>query len=83
MYLKRIFGAQHLCRDTDGTHVHHPILYQDSIKDLGTEYDIQKNRRNGQVIYSRQENKYPDYCPICLGFGAALIMARSDPWSET
>ena len=67
MYLRAFSVHNILCRDVDRTHVRHPLLYQDSIEDLGTEFDIQKNRRNGQVAYFRRENKYPDYCPILLG----------------
>ena len=64
----RTFSVRNiLCRDADGTRIYHPLLYQDSIEDLGTEYDIKKNRRNGQVVYFRREKKYPDYCPIRLG----------------
>ena len=30
---------------------------------VGTEYDVQKNRMNGQIITLNREPEYPDFCP--------------------
>ena len=53
-----------LYRDAMRNRVQNPLSNEKSIEELGTEYDVQKNRRNGQIIWFRRERRYPQHCPI-------------------
>ncbi len=53
-----------LYRDMDRHSVQNPLINDDLIEELGTEYDVQKNRRNGQIIWFCRERRYPKHCPV-------------------
>ena len=55
-----------LFRDKDRMIVHDPLLRPDLIKAVGTRYVVQKNRRNGQVMwYSRDETNHSFCLVVC------------------
>jgi len=43
-----------------------PLIHEDECEEVGPEYEVQKNRRNGQIIWFRRERRYPEYCPVIL-----------------
>ena len=43
-------------------------------KELGTEFDVQKDRMNGQITNHKRPPTYPEYCPVTL---ALKIIARA------
>jgi hypothetical protein len=60
--------------DKDGALVKLPLRNRSLIKKLGTLYDIQKNRMNGQIIKFERVLGHPNYCPVEL---ALRILARA------
>jgi hypothetical protein len=53
--------------DKQGQRVKEPLLDEGNILDVGTQFDVQKNRVNGQVMYFRREDDFPRYCPVRAG----------------
>ena len=51
-------------RDSNRDRVSYPLVERARIEELGTEYEVQKNRRNGQIIWFRRERRYPLHCPV-------------------
>ena len=45
----------------------------DSVARIATEYDIQKNRVNGQLITFSREDRYPDFCPVRLALSIVQL----------
>ena len=56
-----------LFRDEDEILIKYPLIKRASVCNLGTLYEMQKNRMNGQVLWYQREPRFPDYCPVCLG----------------
>jgi hypothetical protein len=44
----------------------YPLTNRDMIEEVGTEYDVQKNRCNGQTPWFHCERRHPQYCPVQL-----------------
>ncbi len=53
-----------LFRDRDRMKIRDPLLRPDIIEAVGTRYVIQKNRRNGQVIWYSRDVANPSFCPV-------------------
>jgi hypothetical protein len=53
-----------LFRDRDRMKIRDPLLCPDIIEAVGTRYVIQKNRRNGQVIWYSRDVANPSFCPV-------------------
>ena len=56
---------------------HRPLAQQ-----LGQEYDIQKNRMNGQIITVHREPAFPPFCPVELGLDIvemAMALGAKEP----
>lgn len=53
-------------RDTAKAPVDFPLINRAQIEEVGPQYDVQKNRRNGQIIWFRREPRYPKYCPVAI-----------------
>jgi len=53
-----------------------------SVHSLGTEYDVQKNRMNNQVITFNRESDTPGFCPVEVGLNivemAMALGAKDD-----
>lgn len=45
----------------------------DDIVRFATEYDIQKNRVNGQLIMFAREDRFPDFCPVRLALSIVRL----------
>ena len=43
-----------------------PLIREGECKEVGPEYEVQKNRRNGQIIWFCRERRCPEYCPVIL-----------------
>jgi hypothetical protein len=69
-----------LFRDRDRMIVHDPLLYSELIKTVGTRYTVQKNRRNGQVIWFSGDLANPSLCPVVRALSLvcrAVILGQS------
>lgn len=69
-------GARSEIRDIFGN--------RDRIEETGQEYDVQKNRRNGQVIWCRRVREHAAFCPVELALrlvwrAETLGQGREDP----
>lgn len=54
--------------DKDGIQMQKPLQNRSSAQQLGTLFEVQKNRMNNQVIkHARLSSEYADYCPVELG----------------
>ena len=53
-----------LFRDKDGMIVRDPLLRPDLIEAVGTRYAVQKNRRNGKIIWYSRDVPNPSFCPV-------------------
>ena len=51
-------------RDANRAPVDFPLVTRDRIVEVGPQYDVQKNRRNGQIVWFRREPRHPKYCPV-------------------
>lgn len=40
---------------------------------FATEYDVQKNRVNGQLIMFAREDRFPDYCPVRIALAIVQL----------
>jgi hypothetical protein len=61
-----------------------PLVNPDESEEVGPEYDVQKNRRNGQIIWFRRERRHPKCCPVRIGHrlvwrAEALGQQQDDP----
>ena len=67
--------------DEDACRIVHPLLQRDLAERIGNEYDIQKNRMNGQILsYARLSSEHVAYCPVALGLN---IVARAEVLGNT
>jgi hypothetical protein len=60
--------------------VHDPLLHSELIKTVGTRYAVQKNRRNGQVIWFSRDLANPSLCPVVRALSLvrrAVILGQS------
>jgi len=55
-----------LFRDKEKRRIHHPLLQKGLIAETGQQYDVQKNRRNGQIIWMAEDKQHKVYCPVEL-----------------
>ena len=60
------------------------LVSLDSVAQVGTCYDIQKNRRNGQILWYHKDVSNPDYCPVVRALSLvrraiSLGQSPSDP----
>jgi len=60
------------------------LLHPDLVEAVGTRYAVQKNRRNGQVIWYSKDVANPSFCPVARALSLicrALISGQppSDP----
>jgi hypothetical protein len=53
-----------LFQDRDQMIVHNPLLHSELIKTVEMCYAVQKNRRNGQVIWFSRDLANPSLCPV-------------------
>lgn len=81
-YVVRAFTLSNISfRDKEAATIHHPLQNEDACDEIGTEYDIQKNRVNGQVVFFRREDKYPAFCPVRRGL--SLVRRAVDLGQES
>ena len=67
--------------DEDACKVMHPLQQRDLNERIATEYDLQKNRMNGQILsYARLPFEHRAYCPVVLGLN---IVARAEVLGNT
>lgn len=66
--------------DVDGIIMQSVLQRRAEAKDLGTEYDVQKNRMNGQIITYNRILEYPEACPVENGLN---IVARAQVLGNT
>jgi hypothetical protein len=60
--------------------VHDPLLHPELIETVGTRYVVQKNRRNGQVIWFSRDLANPSFCPVVHALSLvchAVILGQS------
>jgi hypothetical protein len=60
--------------------VHNPLLHPELIETVGTHYAVQKNRRNGQVIWFSRDLANPSFCPVVRALSLvrpAVILGQS------
>jgi hypothetical protein len=53
-----------LFHDEDWMIIRDPLMRPDLIEAVGTCYGVQKNRRNGQVIWYSRDATNPSFCPV-------------------
>jgi hypothetical protein len=61
--------------DDSAVKIKEPLRRRRDAKELGTEFDVQKNRMNGQITNHRRLPTYPAYCPVNL---ALKIVTRAE-----
>ena len=71
-------------RDENKERVENPFGNRDIIEYTGQEYDVQKNRRNGQKVWQKRDRKHVEYCPCVLSIrlvwrAETLGQGRDDP----
>jgi len=67
--------------DEDKVTLIKPLRQRELAARIGTEYDIQKNRMNNQILsYARLALEHQDYCPVVLGLN---IVARAEVLGKT
>jgi len=66
--------------DPDGVRIASPLTNRARALALGTEFDVQKNRMNKQIIKHAALPAHPEYCPVRLGL---LIVARAQFLGKT
>ena len=68
--------------DDDNVRLPKPLARRRAIRKLGIEYDVQKNRCNGQIIAYLRLPKEPIWCPVELALNIltrAQVLGSSDP----
>ena len=61
----RAFCVRNLIFKTDDGNLIKCVLLQKHLAfKVGIQFDIQKNRMNGQIIWFQRDNTYPDYCHV-------------------
>jgi hypothetical protein len=61
----RAFCVRNLIfRTEDGSIIKRVLLRKNLAFEVGVQFDIQKNRMNGQIIWFQRDNTFPDYCPV-------------------
>ncbi len=63
-----------LFQDKYGMIVRKPLLHPDFIEAVGIRYAVQKNRRNGQIIWYSRDVPNPSFCPVVR---ALCLVCRS------
>ena len=69
-----------LFQDEKQIMVRDPLLHPYLIKAVGTRYVVQKNRRNGQVIWYSRDATNPSFCPVVRALSLVhhtVILGRS------
>jgi hypothetical protein len=69
-----------LFRDKDRMIIRDALLRPDLVEAVGTRYMIQKNRRNGQVIWYSRDVANPSFCPVIRALSLvrrAVILGQS------
>ena len=67
--------------DKDACKISRPLRQRNLADRIGTEYDIQKNRMNGQILsYARLSEEHKAYCAVDLGLN---IVARAELLGST
>jgi len=69
-----------LFRDKDRMIIRDALLRPDLVKAVGTHYAIQKNHRNGQVIWYSRDVANPSFCPVVHALSLvcrAVILGQS------
>jgi hypothetical protein len=69
-----------LFRDKDRMIIRYALLRPDLVEAVGTRYVVQKNRRNGQVIWYSKDVANPSFCPVVRALSLvcrALILGQS------
>lgn len=51
-----------LYRDEKQRRISSPLLHRNRINEAGPQYDVQKNRVNGQIIWFARDREHPEYC---------------------
>lgn len=51
-------------RTVDSIRLRNPMGSRHAIHDSGNEFDVQKNRQNGQIIFYKRVLAHPEYCPV-------------------
>lgn len=61
--------------DSDGSRISTAtaLISPNTVQRVGTEYDIQKNRVNGQIIIYNREPRYPDFRPVRLSLSIVKL----------
>lgn len=61
--------------DSDGSRIPTTTALEspDMVHRVGTEYDIQKNRMNGQIIVYNREPRFPQLCPVLLSISIVKL----------
>jgi len=69
--------------DMDACKIMRPLRQRDLADRIGNEYDIQKNRMNGQILsYARLSKIHSAYCPVEIGLNIvarAEVLGKSEP----
>ena len=61
----RAFYVRNLIfRTEDGIIIKRVLLRKNLAFEVGVQFDIQKNRMNGQIIWFQRDTMYPYYCPV-------------------
>jgi len=70
-----------LFRDIDQMIIHNPLLRLDLIEAVGMRYAVQKNHRNGQVIWYSRDATNPSFCPVVHAFSlvCCAVKLRQSP----
>ena len=69
-----------LFRDKDRMIIRDALLHPDLVEAVGTRYAVQKNRRNGQVIWYSRDVANPSFCPVVRALSLvcrAVILGQS------
>ena len=64
-YVVRAFTVKNfICYDDKGDVIDEPLTARHQVVVGATQYDVQKNRMNGQIISYRRLDGQPDYCSV-------------------